>query len=58
MIIYAHEVLYDGCKKNTRWHLDLYLKLLWQLQTLATALTKQIDSFFENNRYNVVKVNR
>jgi len=26
--------------------------------TLATALTRQIDSFLENNCHNVVKVNR
>jgi len=31
--------------------------LLWQLQTLATALTRQTDSFLENC-HNVVKVNR
>jgi len=32
--------------------------VVWQLQTLATVLTRQIDSFLENNCHNVVKVNR
>jgi len=47
-------------KRDTRSaiHDDSILFKMWQPQTLATALIRQIDSFLKNNCYNVVKVNR